>query len=90
MPALVTRAHEECRPANRPADQPFIDGAPRSVVGAAQKGVGRRAKPQALGRRGLDQATRLGDGDAERLFRVHVLAGGDRLEADIDMGASES
>ena len=86
MPALVARAHEEGRAADRPADQPVVDGAARGLVGAAEKGVGRRAEPQALGRRGFDQPARLGDRDAERLFRVDVLAGGDRLEADLDMG----
>ena len=85
MPALMARAHEERRAADRPADQPLIDGAARGLVGAAEKGVGRAAEPQALGRRGFDQAARLGDGDAERLFRVDVLAGGDRLEADFNM-----
>ena len=86
MPALVARAHEERRAADRPPDQPLIHGAARGLVGAAEKGVGRRAEPQALGCRSFDQPAGLGDGDAERLFRVHMLAGGDRLEADGDMG----
>ena len=85
MPALVARAHEERRAADRPADQPLIDGAARGLVRAAEKRVGRGAEPQASRGRGFDQPARLGDSDAERLFRVDVLAGGDRLEADFDM-----
>ena len=46
---------------------------------------GARAEPEPFGGRGFDQSARLGDRDAERLFRVDVLAGGDRLEADLDM-----
>ena len=90
MPALVARAHEERGTADRPADQAFVEGAPRSLMGAAEKGVGRRAEPQAFGRRGFDQPARLGDGDAKRLFRVNVLAGGDRFQPDVDMGVRHS
>ena len=51
---------------------------PRNVSGA-------QPTPQALGRGGFDQRPRLGDRDAERLFRMDVLARGDRLEAHLDM-----
>ncbi len=54
-------------------------------MSAAEKGVGGAAEPQAFGPRGFDEAARLGHGDAERLFRVDVLAGGDSLEADFNM-----
>ena len=85
MPALVARAHEERGPADRPADQPLVDALARGLVGAAKKRVGRAADAQALGFGGVDKLPRLGDGDAERLLRMDVLAGGDRLEADLDM-----
>ena len=45
MPALMARAHEERRAADRPADQPFVDGAARGLVGAAEKRVRRAAEP---------------------------------------------
>jgi hypothetical protein len=90
VPTLVARAHEERRAADRPADEPLIDGAARGLVGAAEKGVGRRAKPQALRPRGFDQSARLGDSDAERLFRVDMLASGDRLQPDVDMSVWNS
>ena len=52
---------------------------------AAEKRVGRAAEPKALGRGGIDQTARLGDVDAERLLGVDMLAGGQRLQADLDM-----
>ena len=86
MPALVARAHEERGAADRPADQPFVDRTARGLMGAAEERVGRAAEPQALwpprrrsGRRASASA------DAERLLRMDVLAGGERLQADLDM-----
>ena len=81
----MPRAHEESGAADRPADQPFVDRAARSLMGAAEKRVRRRAEPEPFGGRRFNQSARLGDRDAERLFRVDVLASGDRLEADVDM-----
>ena len=52
---------------------------------AAEERVGRAADPHALGFGGGDQLAGLGDIDAERLFRMDVLARGDRLQADFDM-----
>ena len=40
-----------------------------------------------VGRR--DQLLAFGEGHPERLFAVDVLAGGDRLQADLDMGARD-
>ena len=67
------------------ADGAFVDQLARGLVRAAEEGVGRAADPHALGLRRVDQLARLGDGDAERLLRMDVLAGGDGLQADLDM-----
>ena len=55
-------------------------------MGAAEKGVGGAAHPHAARLGSVDQLARLGNLDAERLLGVHMLAGRDRLEADLDMG----
>ncbi len=85
VPALMARTHEERRAADRAADQAVVDACARGLVRAAEERVRRAAEPQALRRRRLDQPTRFGDVDAERLFRVDMLAGGDRHQADLDM-----
>ena len=55
------------------------------LVRAAEERVGRAADAQAPRRGRVDQTARLGERDAERLFRMDVLAGRDRLQADLDM-----
>ena len=86
MPALVAGAEEEGGAADRRADRARVDEPPRLLVGAAEEGVGRAADPEAAGVRRLDDAGGLGEGDAERLLGMDVLAGRDRLQADRGMG----
>ena len=86
MPALMARAHEEGGAADRPADRAVVDQLARGLVAAAEERVGRAADAQAsCRRRPRSSLARLGDIDAERLFGMDVLAGGDRPEADLDM-----
>ena len=85
MPALVAGAHEEGGAAERNADGAFVDELAAGLMSAAEKGVGRAADPHAAGGCRLDQLARLGDGDAERLLGMDMLAGGDRLQPDLDM-----
>ena len=85
MPTLVAGTHEEGRPADRPADEPVVDTLPRRLMRTAEKSVGRRSEPQALCAGRVDELPRLGERDAERLLGMDMLAGGDGLEADLDM-----
>ena len=85
MPALVAGTHEEGRPADRPADEPVVDALPRRLMRTAEKGVGRRSEPQALRGGRVDELPGLGESDAERLLGMDMLAGGDGLEAHLDM-----
>ena len=87
MPALVAGGAEEGGAADRLADGAIVDELAGCLVGAAEEGVGRAADAQALGFGRVDQLLRFGQADAQRLLRMDVLAGGDRLEADLDMGA---
>ena len=86
MPALVAGAHEERRAADRPADQPLVDAA-RARSDARRRGTcrarSRRAGPAP--RAASSSARASASVDAERLFRMDVLAGRDRLQADLDM-----
>ena len=56
------------------------------LVGAAEEGVRGAAEADALCLRRVDQGFSLGDGDAERLLGMDVLAGGDRPQPDLDVG----
>ena len=85
MPELMAWAHEKGRAADRPANRALVDQFSRRLMRAAQKCVGRATDPQASSAGGVDQLARLGDVDAERLFRMNMLARGDRLQADLDM-----
>ena len=87
MPALVAGAHEEGGAGDRPADRAFVDQLAGGLVAAAEEGVGRAADAQTPCLAPRPAALRAsGEVDAERLLRMHVLAGGDRLQADLDMG----
>ncbi len=86
MPALMAGAHEEGGAADRLADRAGVDELARGLLRAAEEGVRRGADAHALRLRRLDQLLRLGGGDAERLLAVHMLAGRDGAEADLDMG----
>ena len=85
MPALMSRAHEERRAGDRRADRALVDQLAAGLVGAAEKRIGRAADAHALRLRRSDELAALGDGDAERLLRMDVLARGHRLEPDLDM-----
>ena len=81
----MARTHEECSAADRPTDEPLVDALAGGLLAAAEEGVGRGADPQDPGRGRIDEGARFGERDAKRLFRVDVLAGADRLQADFDM-----
>ena len=85
VPAFVAGAHEEGGPADRPTDHALVDALSRGLVRAAEKRVGRAAEPQGFASGRLNEAARLGDIDAERLFRMNMLAGGEGPQADLDM-----
>ena len=87
MPAFVAGTHEERGPADRPTDHALIDALARSLMRAAEKRVGRAAEPQGFGGGGVHQTARFGHVDAERLFRMNMLSGGEGLEADLHMGS---
>ena len=52
---------------------------------AAEKGVRGATQPDAGRRRSVDEFSRLGEVDAERLFRVDMLVRGDRSQPDLDV-----
>jgi hypothetical protein len=57
----------------------------RRLMSAAEKGIGGGADPQVPGRCRVRQLFALDEIDAERLFRIGVLAGINRLQANRDM-----
>ena len=79
VPALVPGAHEEGGAADRLAEAPAVEELPRRLVRAAEEGVGRAADAAARAAPPPRQRRRLGEGDAERLLGIDVLAGGDDL-----------
>ena len=87
MPALVARTGEEGGAADDAPHPALVDELPALLVRAAEEGVGRRPHAQAPGPRGVDELLALGEGHAQRLFAMHVLAGGDGLQPHRDMGA---
>ena len=86
MPALVARAHEEGAAGDRRADRAIVDQLARGLVAAAEERVRRAADAEILGRREVHHLARLGYVDAERLFRMHMLAGVEHCQADIGVG----
>src|SRR5687768_4334184 len=86
MPALVPRAHEIRRAADRRADLSGIDQLAAGLVRTAEKCVRRGTDPQLLLRCTIDQLLAVLEGDAERLFRIDMLAGVECLQPDRDMG----
>src|SRR6185437_3722757 len=85
----VSRAHEIGGAAYRLAEGAGIDEVARALVGAAQEGIWRGADAQALGPGRLHEFLALRKFDAERLFRIDVLAGRDGAQTDIDMSAGD-
>ena len=86
VPALVARTHEEGAAGDRHADRAVVDQLARGLVAAAEERVRRAADAQALGRRKVHHLARLGHVDAERLLRVHMLAGVEHRQADVGVG----
>lgn len=85
MPALMAGAHEGGCSANGLAQHTLIDQAACGLVSAAKEGVGGRADAQALGLCRIRKAFTLGEIDAERFFRIGVLAGIERTQAHFHM-----
>ena len=86
VPALVAGAHEEGGAGERLADGAVVDQPAAGLVGAAEEGVRRAADAEPLRPGRIEERTRLGGVDRERLLGVDMLAGGDRPEAHLDMG----
>ena len=86
MPAFVAGAHEEGGAADRRADRPVVDQLARGLVAAAEERVRRAADPQIFLGGEIHHLARLDHVDAERLFRMDMLAGVQHREADIGMG----
>ena len=85
MPALMARAHEIGGAADGLTEHAAIDHLARSLMGAAEESVGRRADAQPFGARRLNQLLAFGKDDAERLFRIDVLARFDRAQANLNV-----
>ena len=74
-------------PRDRRADRAFVDQLAAGLVRAAEERVGRAADAQAALLAPPAMSLRASATvDAERLFGMHVLAGCERLKADLDMG----
>lgn len=67
------RGHRH-RSADRTADQPRIDRAPRRLVRAAEPGIGRATEHKAARLCERDQVTRLAQPMGQRLFIIEMLA----------------
>ena len=90
MPALMAGAHEEGAAGDRPADRALVDELAAGLMRAAKERVRRAADAQALAPcASLQERTRLGGREAERLFRVDVLAGREGLQPDLHMGGRD-
>ena len=83
MPALHARPGEAHRPADHPPDPALVDGVTRRLVAGADERVRRRAEAHALRAGRFRQLAALGEGRRQRLLRIDVLAGGDRLAAGL-------
>ena len=86
MPALVARAHEEGRAADRLAEAPAVEELPRRLVRAAEEGVGGAADAEAAAVGLGDEGAGLGEGEAEGFLGVDVLSGREDVAADRDVG----
>ena len=87
MPALMAGAHEEGAAGNGPADRALVDELAAGLMRAAEEGVGRAADAQRRAPSPSAMSVRASAVvDAERLFRMDVLAGCERFQADLDVG----